>query len=83
MNGDPVPSSAVVPVTSAWASKINWTQAVAVGSSILVFAFGPKASLSTDQQLALVTTINLVQSAATWIFRTWYNGSVSPSSLPK
>ena len=78
----PVSSTALVPIKTAWASKINWTQAVSVTSMALVLFFGPGASLTTEQQLAIVTVIHLIGAAVTWICRTWFNRSVSPGSLP-
>lgn len=73
---------ATVPVTSAWSSKVNWTQAVAILSSILTFAFGPAAGLTPEQQAAIVTVITLIQGVATWIMKTWFTPSVHTASLP-
>lgn len=70
---------ATVPVKSAWASKINWTQAVAVLASVLtLFGF---SSLTPEQQAAIVTTISVVQGVATWVMKTWFTPTVSAASL--
>lgn len=76
-------ATAVVPVTSAWTSKINWTQAVAILSSLLVLLFGPDRGLTPEQQAAIVTVITLLQGAATFVLKTWFTATVHPSSLPK
>lgn len=73
-------TDAVVPVKSSWASKINWTQAVAMGASVAVI-FG--VDVPPEQQVAIVAVIQGVQSVATWVLRTWFNASVSPASLGK
>ncbi len=67
-----------VRVKSAWLSKINWTAAVGVAASIGVI-FG--IDLDAQTQLAIVGMIQGAQSLATWIFRTFFNRSVSPASL--
>jgi len=67
-----------VRVKSAWLSKINWTQAVALLASVLAIK---GFTLDTDTQLALVGTIQGAQAVVTWLFRTFFNRSVSPASL--
>lgn len=75
---DPAPATARVEIKSAWFSKINWTQAVAMAASVGVI-FG--VDLDAKTQLALVGMIQSGQTVATWLFRTWFNRSVSPASL--
>ena len=70
--------TARVEVKSSWASKINWTQAVAMAASVGVI-FG--VDVPPEQQVALVGVIQGAQSVATWVLRTWFNKSVSPASL--
>lgn len=70
-----------VPVASAWASKINWTQAVAFASMGLTFAFGTKAGIPTDVQLQMVAGIQAVQSVTTWVMKTWFTKTVTPASV--
>ena len=67
-----------VPVKSAWLSKINWTQAISLGASVLAVK---GINLDTETQLAIVATIQGVQSVATWAFRTFANNTVNPASI--
>lgn len=82
MSQQQIPATAVVPVTSAWTGKVNWTQAVAIVSSILTLVFGPQAGLSPEQQAAIVTTITIIQGLVTWILKTWFTPTVHAASLP-
>ena len=77
-----MPDTATVPIKSAALSKINWTQAVAMFSMALALFTGNKMQMTAEQQSAMVITITFLQSLLTAILRTYYNGSVSPSSLP-
>lgn len=72
------PETARVPVRTAWASKINWTQAVSLLATLLALR---GFSLDADTQVAIIATIQGVQTVATWVFRTFFNKSVSPASL--
>lgn len=70
---------ATVPVKSAWLSKINWTQAVAVVAALLtMFGF----TLTPEQQAAIAVTITVIQALITWILKTWFTPTVSAASLP-
>lgn len=71
-----------VPIKSAWLSKINWTQGVSAIASILVLVSGGEVNLSATDQAAIIVTIHIASAVVTWIWRTWFNGSVSPGSLP-
>lgn len=68
----------VVPVKSAWLSKINWTQAVGVLASILV-VFG--VDLPADTQLSIVAGIQGAQAAVTWILRTFFTKAITPANV--
>lgn len=68
-----------VPVKSSWASKINWTQAVALAASVAV-VFG--VPVEPETQVAIIAGIQGVQATATWILRTWFTKEVTPSSVP-
>jgi hypothetical protein len=72
---------AQVSVESAWASKINWTQAVGGAAMMLTFATGGKANLTADQQVAIVTVIGLIQAGVTWFLRTYKTTTVTPASV--
>ncbi len=73
-----IPSTTRVEVKSAWLSKVNWTQAVSLGATVLALK---GFNLDAETQVSVVAGIQGVQSAATWVFRTWFNKSVSPASL--
>jgi hypothetical protein len=73
----------VVPVKSAWLSKINWTQAVASIAMVLALVTGNAISLTADQQGAVVVVIGVIGNIATFIFKTWFTKSVTPSSAAK
>lgn len=71
-------STAIVPVKSAWLSKINWTQVIsAVLTLITTNAFG----LEAETQVKVLAVVQMLQSVATVILRTWFNGTVAPASL--
>lgn len=71
---------AQVDVQSAWASKINWTQAVGIAASALVFLTGGKVNIPVEVQVEIVTGIQMVQGVATWIMKTWFTKTITPAS---
>jgi hypothetical protein len=83
MSPQPPVVTATVPVVSAWASKINWTQAVAAFAIILTLVSGGKVGMDADQQAAAVVTIGVGCNIATWIMKTFFTARVHPTSLPK
>lgn len=72
-----------VPVKSAWTSKINWTQLVGLGASLLVLTTSGKINIPIDQQLAIVAAIQAAQSVVTWAMKTYFTTTVTPSSAAK
>ena len=72
---------ATVEVKSAWYAKINWTQAVGMGATGLALATGNKYQIPADVQLSIVATIQGLVAVATWVLRTWFNNTVSPSAV--
>lgn len=74
------PASVRVPIVSAWYSKINWAQVAPVVATGLTW-LGVK-EVSTEQILTVFTGVSAAVQIATVVFRTFFNGSVSPSSLP-
>lgn len=69
--------TAEVEVKSAWTSKINWTQVVAVLAMILtVFGF----SLPPELQAQIVAGIVAVQALVTWVLKTFFTTSVTTAS---
>jgi hypothetical protein len=71
---------AQVDVQSAWSSKINWTQAVGIAASALVFLTGGKVNIPVEVQVEIVTGIQAVQGIATWVMRTWFSKTITPAS---
>jgi hypothetical protein len=69
-----------VDVKSAWLSKINWTQAVAF-LAMLATVFG--FDLDPKTQVAIVAGIQSVQSVVTWILKTFFNKTVTPTVAAK
>lgn len=74
-------TTTVVTVKSAWASKINWTQAVGIGATMLALASGNKYELPADVQVEIVAGIQGAQAVATWIIKTWFTPTVTPASV--
>lgn len=74
-------NQASVDVKSAWSSKINWTQVVALGASVAVVAGCTKCDMPAETQVALVLAIQGVQSVMTWVMRTWFTRSITPGSV--
>lgn len=70
------PTTAVVPVKSAWLSKTNLTQVLSFLASVLVI-FG--IDIPVDVQLAIVAGIQAVQSVVTWVLRSFFTRSVTPT----
>ena len=70
----------VVPVKSAWFSKINWTQAIAF-LAMLVSYFGINVDPAT--QAAILAAITAISTIVTWIMKTFFTKSITPSSAAK
>ena len=69
-----------VAVKSAWWSKINWVQAVAMLATVAtVFGF----DFPPELQAKIVATISGVSGVATVILRTWFTTSVTPASADR
>lgn len=74
------PVAVVVPVKSAWYSKINWTQAVGM-LAMLGTAFGG-FDITPETQVEIVTAIGLAQGAITYILKTFFTNTVTPAAIP-
>lgn len=72
--------NALVAVKSAWVSKLNWTQAIALLAMVLA-VFG--IDVPDNVKLELVALIQAVQSIASWIIKTWFTPTITPSSAKK
>lgn len=64
-------------VQSAWVSKINWTQAVALAAMILTY-FG--IDLDPKTQGAILALIVAVTTIGTWVLKTFFTSTITPSS---
>lgn len=70
----------LVDVKSAWTSKINWTQAVAF-LAMLGTIFG--LDIPEDVKAAAVSIIVAAATVLTWVFRTFFTTTVTPTSAKK
>ena len=75
------PATVQVSLKSAWASKINWTQAVTAFAMLVTLFTGGKFNIDADQQAAIVVTIGVVGNLATWVMKTWFTPTVTPASV--
>jgi small-conductance mechanosensitive channel len=68
----------MVDVKSAWASKINWTQAVVLLMTVLAF-FG--IDVPEDVRSSLMAAITAVGVVITWLLRTFFSPAVTAGSV--
>ena len=73
-------ATTTVEIKSAWYSKINWTQALALGASVLV-VFG--INLPPEVQVQIVAGIQAAQAVLTWVIKTWFTDTVTPAASGK
>lgn len=71
-------NTTTVDVKSGWFSKINWTQGLAA-SGMLLTMFG--IDLDAKTQADILAGIVGAQAAITWMMRTFFTSSVTPSSI--
>jgi hypothetical protein len=67
-----------VQIKSAWLSKINWTQFVA-----MIAMFGTMSGLfdmPPDMQANFLAGIVFVQGVVTWVMKTWFTDTVTPGA---
>lgn len=76
-------TTATVDVRSAWLSKINWTQAVGVGASLLVLTTGGKVNIPLEQQAGIVVAIQALCGVITWALKTFGHPTVTASQAAK
>jgi hypothetical protein len=65
---------------SAFLSKINWTQLIAV-IAMLMTTFG--IDLPSDVQASIVAGIVAVQAVVTWVLKTWFTTTITPASAAR
>lgn len=73
-------SDITVVIKSSWFSKINWTQAVAFLGMIFTM-FG--IDVPEDVKAAIVSAIVAISTVITWVLRTFFTTSITPSSAKK
>lgn len=76
-------TTATVDVRSSWFSKVNWTQAVGIGASLVVLATGGKVNIPLTQQGEIIAAIQALQGVVTWALRTFAKPSITPSQAKK
>lgn len=62
---------------SAWASKINWTQAVGLIAMILT-VFG--IEIPNEVKVNVVAVITGATTVVTWVLRTWFTTKLTHAS---
>ena len=67
-------------VQSAWLSKINWTQAIAFAAMMLTM-FG--IDLTPDVQAQILAAITAVSAVVTWVLRTFFTSTITPTVAAK
>ena len=70
----------VVPVKSAWASKINIT---AIVSALLALAVGVGLEIPEPVKVQILTITGVVGPIIVGILRTWFTASVTPTVAAK
>lgn len=73
------PKTVRVDYKSAFMSKINWTQLVAMLAMLLTY-FG--IDLDAQTQEAVLAGIIAITTVLTWVMKTWFTTTVTPSSMP-
>lgn len=71
------PQTVIVNTKSAWLSKTNWA-AAATGLGVIITQFLP--FIPQDYQGKVTALVALLGAVATWITRTFYTTSLTPSS---
>ena len=68
-----MPDVRKIETKSAWASKINWAQAVGIGATVLMMV---GIEMDAETQVAMVAGIQGVIAVVTWVMRTWFTTKV-------
>ena len=82
---DAQPKAAVVPIDSAWFSKVNISGVVTLIASVLTvfhIAFPPEAQNALiDAIFAVAQAVTILGPIAVIVFRTYFTHSVTPQSV--
>lgn len=73
------PAAVVVPVKSAWKSKINWGVAISLVASAVSF-FGLDLDAETQAQAQMAITG--ITGVYVWVMKTFFTNTVTPASVP-
>lgn len=73
------PVRVMVPVKSAWYSKINWAQAP--GFLVGAIAFFSGGAVSPEMLANTLAGFLMVQSFVTWVLKTYFTSTVTPGSV--
>lgn len=73
------PKTVRVEYKSAFLSKINWAQLVAMLAMLFTY-FG--IDLDAGTQAAVLAGITGISTLITWVMRTFFTTTVTPSSMP-
>lgn len=65
-------------IKSAWVSKVNWTQAVAMLAMLLTM-FG--IDMPEDVRVAILAAITAISTVLTWILRTFFTTELTKPSV--
>ena len=68
-----MPDVRKIETKSAWASEINWAQAVGIGATVLMMV---GIEMDAETQVAMVAGIQGVIAVVTWVMRTWFTTKV-------
>lgn len=74
------PKAALVEIKSAWYSKINWAQVLAL---LVTAATTNVLGLDEATQVKVLAGVQVVQSVLTIVLKTFYSDTVTPASLGK
>lgn len=74
---DASPTSAIVPVTSAWTSKINITQ---VATALIALAVGFGIPISDSMKVNILTLVGIVGPGITAVLKTFFTKSITAAS---
>jgi len=76
------PTSAIVPVKSAWLSKINWAAGIGLFAAVLsIWNIDLSADLQTTILRVFTDVTEIIIPAVIILFRTKFTKTVTPSSV--
>ncbi len=73
----------LVAVKSAWLSRINWTQAIGMGVSLLTYFGIIVPADMADNATAAILGVQALVALVTWILKTFFTATITPSAAAK